>query len=98
MRKILKNIGKSGALASLLLLLSLFPSLALGDSFSYTDIHPAGWIESRATCLNARGDVGGFGMTIDGERGFLWASGRITVILPPGADGARDPTPTTANG
>ena len=91
MRKILRNIGKSSALASLLLLLSLFliPSLALGESYSYTDIHPAGWIESRVTCLNTRGDVVGFGMTIDGERGFLWSSGRITVILPPGADSAR---------
>src|SRR4030067_1065321 len=28
-------------------------------------------------------------MTIDGERGFFWSSGRITVILPPGADSAR---------
>ena len=91
MRKLLRNIRKSGAWGSLLVLLSLslFPSLALGQSYSYTDIHPTGWIESKVTCLNARGDVVGFGMTIDGERGFLWSSGRITVILPPGADSAR---------
>jgi len=31
----------------------------------------------------------GFGTTDSGERGFLWSAGRITEILPPGADGAR---------
>src|SRR3990172_2246665 len=93
MRKLIGNVRKSTPWQSLLLLLvltlCLFPSSALGDSYSYTDIHPPGWIESRVTCLNGRGEAVGFGTTADGERGFLWSSGKITVILPPGADSAR---------
>ncbi len=58
-------------------------------SYSYVDIHPAGWVESRAVCVNARGEVAGFGVTGSGERGFLWSGGGLTEILPPGATGAR---------
>jgi uncharacterized membrane protein len=93
MRKLIGNVRKSTPWQPLLLLLflslGLFPSSALGESYSYTDIHPPGWIESRVTCLNGRGEAVGFGTTADGERGFLWSSGKITVILPPGADSAR---------
>src|SRR3989304_5832316 len=93
MRKLIGNVRKSTPWQSLLLLLvltlCLFPSSALGDSYSYTDIHPPGGIESRVTCLNGRGEAVGYGTTADGERGFLWSSGKITAILPPGADGAR---------
>jgi uncharacterized membrane protein len=93
MRKLIGNACKSTPWQSLLLLLVLtpflFPSSALGDSYSYTDIHPPGWIDSRVTCLNGLGEAVGFGTTADGERGFLWSYGKITVILPPGADSAR---------
>jgi hypothetical protein len=58
-------------------------------SYSYIDIHPAGWVESHAVSVNARGEVAGYGVTGSGERGFLWSGGGITEILPPGASGAR---------
>ncbi|MGE5189617.1 MAG: hypothetical protein ACM3NF_06125 [Gemmatimonadota bacterium] len=53
------------------------------------DIHPAGWTESVAVCINARGEVAGYGVTEKGERGFLWSGGAMTEILPPGAASAR---------
>jgi hypothetical protein len=65
-----------------------FPAYA-ASSFSYVDLHPPGWIESRAACVNGRGEVAGYGLSGSGERGFLWSSGAFTEILPPGADGAR---------
>jgi probable HAF family extracellular repeat protein len=92
MRKIIRDIGKSRIgplLFPLFFLFCLLPSQALGESYRYTDIHPAGWIDSRVTCINGRGEVVGFGTTDSGERGFLWSAGRITEILPPGADSAR---------
>lgn len=92
MRKLPRNIGKSGSWIALLLLF-LYPfllsSLASAEIYSYTDIHPPGWIESRVVCMNELGEAVGFGMTDSGERGFLWSSGEITTILPPGADSAR---------
>jgi uncharacterized membrane protein len=66
----------------------LLPAQAY-PSYSYVDLHPPGWIESRATCVNGRGDVAGYGLSGSGERGFLLSSGRLTEILPPGATGAR---------
>jgi len=92
MRKIIGNIGKSGIRSSLFPLFFLFcllPSQALGESYQYTDIHPAGWIDSRVMCISGLGEMVGFGTTDSGERGFLWSAGRITEILPPGADSAR---------
>jgi hypothetical protein len=68
--------------------LLLLPAQAF-PSYSYVDLHPPGWIESRATCVNGRGDVAGYGLSGSGERGFLWSSGRLTEILPPGATFAR---------
>ena len=69
-------------------LLFLLPAQAF-PSYSYVDLHPPGWIESRAACVNGRGDVAGYGLSGSGERGFLWSSGRLTEILPPGASEAR---------
>ncbi len=69
------------------LLLFCGPAVAGYDSF--TDIHPAGWTESAALCINARGDVAGYGATAQGERGFVWSGGTVAAILPPGADSAR---------
>lgn len=66
----------------------LFPARAF-PSYSYTDLHPPGWVESRAACINGRGDVAGYGISGSGERGFLWSSGTFTEILPPGAESAR---------
>lgn len=59
------------------------------SSYSYQDIHPAGWFESYAVSVNGSGDVAGYGTSAAGERGFLWSSGRLTVLLPPGATSAR---------
>lgn len=86
------NIGKyevrlTVIILSLFLLLS--PPCALGSSYTFTDIHPPGWLESRVSSLNGRNEAVGYGSTASGERGFLWSSGRITEILPPGADSAR---------
>jgi len=92
MWKIIGITGKSGiwpSLFPLFVILCLLPSNALGESYHYTDIHPAGWIDSRVTCISGLGEVVGFGTTDSGERGFLWSAGRITEILPPGADSAR---------
>jgi membrane-bound lytic murein transglycosylase D len=92
MRKIFGNIGKSGvglSLFPLVVFFCLIPSQALGESYQYTDIHPAGWIDTRGICINGGGGAVGFGTTDSGERGFLWSAGRNTEILPPGADSAR---------
>lgn len=86
-----RKIGKSGVFPAILLsalVVWLAPSVALGN-YRYTDIHPDGWISSRALCVNAFGEVAGYGTTASGERGFLWTAGTTTVILPPDADGAR---------
>jgi hypothetical protein len=66
----------------------LFPVQAL-CSYSYFDLNPPGWIESRATSVNARGEVAGYGVSGSGERGFLWSSGIHKELIPPGAGGAR---------
>ncbi len=92
MRKFIGKIRKSGiwpSLFPLFLLFSLLPSQVLGQPYLYTDIHPAGWVDSRVMCINGLGEAVGFGTTDSGERGFLWSFGRITEILPPGADSAR---------
>lgn len=75
------------ALILLPLLLVSVPAVAGYDRF--IDIHPNGWVESAALCINARGDVAGYGATGQGERGFMWSDGTATEILPPGADSAR---------
>lgn len=69
------------------LLLVSVPGFSGYDEF--IDIHPEGWTESVAVCINARGDVTGHGATGQGERGFLWSGGAGSEILPPGADSAR---------
>ena len=51
----------------------------------YMDLHPAGWLSSKAVCVNDRGVVAGYGVTMAGERGFIWSGGRHTTLLPPGA-------------
>jgi probable HAF family extracellular repeat protein len=92
MREIPRKIVPAGAWPSLVLLFllhCLLPSQLLGESYLYEDIHPPGWIDSRVTCMNGRGEAVGFGATTSGERGFLWSSGRITEILPPGAGSAQ---------
>jgi probable HAF family extracellular repeat protein len=92
MPKLIGNAGKTGLGTALLLLFLFFwisPSRALGESYRYIDIHPSGWLDSRVTCINGNGEAVGFGTTDSGERGFLWSSGAITEILPPGADSAR---------
>jgi len=92
MRKLIGNAGKTDLGTALLLLFLFFwisPSRAFGESYRYIDIHPSGWVDSRVTCINGNGEAVGFGTTDSGERGFLWSSGTITEILPPGADSAR---------
>lgn len=68
---------------------SLHPVSASSESYVYQDLHPPGWSSSAALCVNDSGQVAGYGMTDDGERGFLWTSGTLLEILPPGADSAR---------
>src|SRR5512139_2810456 len=51
----------------------------------YVDLHPPGWLSSKAVCVNDGGEVAGSGTTPDGGRGFLWSAGRFTTLLPPGA-------------
>src|SRR5512134_1384798 len=77
-----------GGLIVLLAVFLSIPSPAL-SSYSFADLHPPGWVESRAACVNGRGEVAGYGVTGSGERGFLWSDGVFTEIVPPGADGAR---------
>ena len=64
-------------------------SHAAYGSRDYLDLHPPGWISSKAVCVNGRGDVAGYGVTSQGERGFLWSAGHYTILLPPGASSAR---------
>jgi probable HAF family extracellular repeat protein len=52
---------------------------------TYTDLHPPGWLSSKAVCVNDGGDVAGYGVAPEGGRGFLWSAGRFTTLLPPGA-------------
>jgi probable HAF family extracellular repeat protein len=61
------------------------PAHAAYGQRAYTDLHPQGWRSSKAVCVNALGDVAGFGMTSMGQRGFLWSAGRHAILLPPGA-------------
>jgi uncharacterized membrane protein len=74
---------------SILVLVFALPVAGLGASYTYSDIHPSGWLDSRAVCVNNAGDVVGYGRTADGERGFLLTSGGFIEILPPGASEAR---------
>jgi len=52
---------------------------------AYMDLHPPGWLSSKAVCVNDRGAVAGYGTTVAGERGFIWSGGKHTTLLPPGA-------------
>ena len=76
-------------------ILLIFAAMALASApgypgyDGYIDLHPEGWKESAAVCINLRGDVAGYGVTGRGERGFLWSGGRIAEIVPPGADSSR---------
>lgn len=85
-RGLMKSIP---AVLVLMFFLALSPAAVHGKSFTYTDIHPAGWLESRAVGVNAAGDVAGYGRTAAGERGFLLSAGGFVEILPPGAAEAR---------
>lgn len=67
----------------------LTPANGSCGTFHYLDLHPAGWISSSACCVNDAGEVAGYGMTPEGERGFVWSGGTFRKILPPGADSAR---------
>ncbi len=81
---------RSVARISLILLpLFLVSAPAFSGYDGFVDIHPAGWTETSAVCINASGNVVGYGATGQGERGFLWSGGTVTEILPPGADSAR---------
>ena len=44
---------------------------------------------SVARCVNDGGEVVGYGMTPDGERGFAWSADAFRELLPPGADSAK---------
>jgi len=70
-------------------LLTVSPAVGSGESFTYVDLHPAGWISSASRCVNDGGEVVGYGMTPDGERGFAWSADTFRELLPPGADSAR---------
>jgi len=76
-------------ISSILLPLLLVSVPAHSEYGAFVDIHPEGWTESSAVCINTRGDVAGYGATGQGERGFLWSGGTVSEILPPGADSAR---------
>jgi len=52
---------------------------------TYMDLHPPGWLSSKAVCVNDGGEVAGDGVSPEGGRGFLWSAGRFTALLPPGA-------------
>jgi len=73
----------------LLILLCALPVPASAGPYTYIDINPPGWVESRAVCVNAKGEVAGYGNNGSGERGFLMTSGGLNEILPPDASGAR---------
>jgi len=92
MREITRKIVPAGVLSLLVLLFLpfwLLPAQAFGEPYLYEDIHPPGWNDSRVMSISGRGEVVGYGTTASGARGFLWSSGRITEILPPGADSAQ---------
>jgi hypothetical protein len=61
------------------------PGFAGYGARTYMDLHPPGWLSSKAVCVNDGGEVAGYGVTSEGGRGFLWAAGRFTTLLPPGA-------------
>lgn len=82
----MKPVARISLILLPLLLVSV-PGFSGYDEF--IDIHPEGWTESAAVCISARGDVTGYGVTEQGERGFLWSGGVVSEILPPGADSAR---------
>jgi uncharacterized membrane protein len=82
------SVKSTGRGLLFLAILLCIPAQAL-PSYSFADLHPAGWIESHATCVNGRGEVAGYGITGYGERGFLWSAGLATELLPPGASSAR---------
>lgn len=86
---ILPVIRASVAFLAISLWVFLHPVPASSESYAYQDLHPPGWQSSVALCVNDSGQVAGYGMTADGERGFLWTSGTLLEILPPGADSAR---------
>lgn len=67
----------------------LTPLAGSCEEFAYVDLHPAGWISSVAVSVNDAEEVVGHGMTLDGERGFVWSEGTFREILPSGADSAR---------
>jgi uncharacterized membrane protein len=73
----------------LLIAFSLIIPVKASCSYTYLDIHPAGWTESHAASVNARGEAAGYGMSGSGMRGFLWSAGVLTELLPPGATDAR---------
>lgn len=82
-------MGRASRISLIFLTMTLaaVPGFAGYDGF--VDLHPEGWTESAAVCVNARGEVAGYGVAGRGERGFLWSGGQIIEILPPGADSAR---------
>jgi len=82
----MKPVARISLILLPLLLVSV-PGFSGYDAF--IDIHPEGWTESAAVCINAGGAVTGYGVTGQGERGFVWSGGAVGEILPPGADSAR---------
>ena len=86
MRGIMRPIARISLIFLPLLLISVPAFPGYND---FVDIHPEGWTESTAVCINAQGDVVGYGAAAGGERGFLWSVGAVSEILPPGADSAR---------
>jgi len=83
-------MSKAGRKAILMFFIALL-ACGVGTSFAgygartYTDLHPPGWLSSKAVCVNDGGDVAGYGVAPEGGRGFLWSAGRFTTLLPPGA-------------
>ncbi len=79
--------GRKAILMSIIALLVCGVSVAFAGyrARTYTDLHPPGWISSKAVCVNDSGEIAGYGMTNEGGRGFFWAAGRYTTLLPPGA-------------
>ena len=72
-------------------ILTAFLTCAVSTAFAgygartYTDLHPPGWLSSKAVTVNDGGGVAGCGVSPEGKRGFLWSAGRFTTLLPPGA-------------
>ncbi len=82
-------MGRVARISAVLSVMLFVSAPAYSGYDAYTDINPAGWTESVAVCINARGDVVGYGAGAQGARGFLWSNGSFTEILPPGADNAQ---------